>query len=93
MLFLTFLHTPKSNYDTLTDSLMINYSSKFVRKKMLNPKKKKKKRNMVGIACCFDAKLFIQVSLSMTLFHGLRSAKFRLLLFFFSLMFFLFPLI
>ena len=32
MPFVTFLHTPKSNCDTLTDSLMINYSSKFVRK-------------------------------------------------------------
>ena len=49
MLFLTFLHTPKSNYDTLTDSLMINYSSKFVRKKMLNPKKKKKKGTWLAL--------------------------------------------
>ena len=69
MLFLTFLHTPKSNYDTLTDSLMISYSSHLCQTRCWTRKKKKKKNtnkqtNVVGIVCCFDTKytkLFIQV--------------------------------
>ena len=42
MLFLTFLHTPKSNYDTLT-SLMIHYSSQIYVMRHLNKMKGKNK--------------------------------------------------